>query len=178
MATNRNREHRSTRSGAKYPIDCSRIQPMLFDYVSRELGDRKSMLVREHLRHCADCRKEAVDLQQTLVLMKHNDPGDSAPSALTGKRRKRLLWLMQHPFISRCLGHPRLTAFFVTVIVLTIIFIYLLTVRYPDFIRSDLPRYPVQLERAVSPVDAIVEDVDLPPPTIDPTPLPDWPPTP
>lgn len=177
MATNRNREQGAKPSGAKHPIDCSRIQPMLFDYLAHELGERQSLLVREHLRHCGDCTEEAAALQQTLVLMQRHDPGVSAPSALTSKRRRRLLWLMQHPFVARCLGHPRLTAFVVSVVVLTAIFVYLLTVRYPDFIRHDLPRYPVQLEGAVRSFDTHSEASDQPP-VIDPPPLPDWPPMP
>lgn len=177
MAINRNPEKRSKQSGAKHPIDCLRIQPLLFDYLSHELGERESLCVREHLRHCVVCTAEAAELQQTFVMIKRNDPGILAPSALTGKRRRRLLWLMHHPFVSRCLGHPRLTAFVVAVVVLAVVFAYLLTVRYPDFIRRDLPRYPVQLEGVSRPIDAASEEVE-PPPLIDVLSLPDWPPMP
>jgi len=109
--------------------------------------------------------------------MRRNDPGVSAPSALTKKRRRRLLWLMQHPFVSRCLGHPRLTAFVVAVVVLTLVIVYLLTLRYPDFIRRDLPRYPVQLENVVRPVDGASEGIQYPP-LIDSSELLDWDPIP
>lgn len=177
MATKRNLERRSGQSSAKHPIDCSRIQPMLFDYLSHELGERKSMLVREHLRHCTDCSQEAVELQQTVLLMKNNDPGVSAPLALTRKRRRRLLWLMQHPFVARCLGHPRLTAFVLAIIVLTLVFAYLLTIRYPDFIWRDLPRYSVELEPRVCPSGGAPGET-VQPPRIDPPPLPEWPPIP
>ncbi len=126
---------------------------MLFEYMSHELGDPQSLLIREHLRHCEGCSEAAMKLQKTIDWMKRNDPAESMPTEISPKRRRRLIWLMEHPFVARCLKHYKRTSLVVAVIVMILVFLYLLTIQYPDFMKRELPRFPVRLNLVAPPPD-------------------------
>lgn len=170
MTVKSSRRKRTGRTGAKHPLDCSRIEPMLFDYFSRELGDRQSMLVREHVRQCRACSEAAASIQNMVAWMKENDPGRNAPTALTGRRRRWLLWLMEHPFVARCLLHSRMTALVVACVFVLLVLLVLLTLRPHDWIRRDLPRYPVRLEVVDPTAMPGTSRRDSDPPPLDPPP--------
>lgn len=148
MATERTRGRSPEKPNVEYPLDCGKICELLFEYMSHELGDSQSLLVREHLRHCETCSSTALKFQKTIDLMKRHDPAGSVPTAISPKRRRHLIWLMEHPFVAKCLKHYKMTSLVVAVIVLIVAFLYLLTVRYPDFMQRELPRYPVRLNVA------------------------------
>lgn len=84
------------------PVGCDQIQAVLIAYLARELGGSASVLVREHLRHCAACQAEAAEVARTLDLLKEGDPGLGAPSALSDRRRRRVLWAWAHPLLAWC----------------------------------------------------------------------------
>lgn len=87
------------KAGQNGKMSCSDIQAVLFDYMTRELGGARSVLVREHIRKCDSCRAAAADIRATLDLLKQaskSTEGD-LPSRLTRKRRKRIIRAMMHP---------------------------------------------------------------------------------
>ncbi len=164
MATERTRERSPEKPDVEYPLDCGKIREILFEYMSHELGDPQSLLVREHLRHCEACSDTAQKFQKTITLMRRHDPAESVVSAISPKRRRRLIWLMEHPFVAKCLKHYKVTSLVVALIVLVVVFLYLLSIRYPDFIQRELPRIPVRLN--------VTEPQQDPPPLQHPDPLP------
>jgi anti-sigma factor RsiW len=73
---------------------------VLFDYMSRELGQGRSDLVREHLRRCEECQRAAAEIQQTLDLLHEASVFDRRVSAhLTDRRRDRVWRAFVHPVI-------------------------------------------------------------------------------
>lgn len=173
MATERTQGRSPEKPSVEYPLDCGKIREMLFEYMSHELGNPQSLLVREHLRHCEACSGAAQKIQRTIDLMRRHDPGESVPSVISPKRRRRLIWMMEHPLVANCLKHYKVTSLVVAVIVLIVTFLYLLTVRYPDFMQRELPRFPVRL-KIVDPQSTLppLQQPD-PPPLDEPPQLPD-----
>ena len=89
------KQEKSSQNGK---MSCSDIQDVLFDYMTRELGDARSVLVREHVRKCESCRAAAADIQATLDLLKKaSESGGDMPDRLTRKHRKRMVRAMMHP---------------------------------------------------------------------------------
>lgn len=167
MATERTQGRSPEKSDVEYPINCGKIHEMLFEYMAHELGDPQSLLVREHLRHCEACSETAMKFKETIALMRRHDPAESVAAAISPKRRRRLIWLMEHPFVAKCLHHYKITSLVVALLVLILAFLYLLSVRYPDLMQRDLPRFPVRLK--------VAEPQPSPPPLqhLDPPPLDD-----
>lgn len=89
------------KGGQNGMMSCGDIQSVLFDYMTRELGTARSDLVREHIRKCESCRAAAADIQATLDLLKKASAstGETMPSRLSRKRRKRIIRAMMHPVL-------------------------------------------------------------------------------
>ena len=86
------------RNGETSVMKCDDIQSVLLAYMSRELGDAHTHLIREHLRKCPDCRAVAMEMQATIdVLRKGSEAPENMPSRLSGKRRRRLKRALLHP---------------------------------------------------------------------------------
>ncbi len=77
-------------------MNCEDIQEVLFDYMTRELGDSRSALVREHVRRCPDCSRAAAQIQETLTLLEDEKDGDM-PEQLSEKHRARIVRSILHP---------------------------------------------------------------------------------
>jgi predicted anti-sigma-YlaC factor YlaD len=99
------------------PLKCEDIQPVLFAYMSRELGDTQSVLVREHIRRCPVCSAEAAEIEETLALL-NDSAGISADSRLSDDRRKRILLAVFHPVINWIDLHHRLVSILLALLVL------------------------------------------------------------
>lgn len=112
---------RQGKSGAEHPIDCGKIRELLFAYMSHELGEGQSVLVHEHLRRCEACAGEALKIQRTLDLLKSHDPAESVAAEFSPKRRQRLIWLMAHPFMAKCIKHHRVTSFVLAAVFVAIV---------------------------------------------------------
>jgi hypothetical protein len=78
---NRNPKHGVGFEWGEKPLKCEEIQQVLFSYMSRELGETQSVLVREHIRKCAVCRAEAVEIEETLALLKQSDDPEISSDA-------------------------------------------------------------------------------------------------
>lgn len=117
------------------PVDCRQIQSVLFDYMARELGDGQSLLVREHLRHCDACRREAAAMQETVELLRAHDPGRLAAPRLSEGRRRRLLRALLHPVMDWIIVHHWLVAALAALLLLGgLLGLLALFGRQPDFV--------------------------------------------
>ncbi|NQT92529.1 MAG: zf-HC2 domain-containing protein [Lentisphaerae bacterium] len=111
-------------------VKCEDIQGVLFDYMSRELGEARSVLVREHLRKCEECQAAAKDVQTTLDLLHSLSRAEGdADSRLTDDRRRRVLRALTHPVIHWVERHHILVSFVATVLVLLVVLTVLRRVR-------------------------------------------------
>ncbi len=117
------------------PVDCRQIQAVLFDYMARELGDGQSLLVREHLRHCDVCRREAAAMQETLELLRSQDPARNAATHLSESRRRRLLRALLHPVMDWMVVHHWLVAVLAVILILgALLGLLAICGRQPEFV--------------------------------------------
>ena len=132
------------------PPLCARIRPLLLAYMSRELEDAPSALVREHLRNCRDCAAEAAEIMSTLDALRVSD---SAPGtdALTPRRRVRTLWLMERPLVAWFFLHRHVTGVICAVLVVSAVIIALFLIKHWDFTDKDPPRIEVNIISAPAP---------------------------
>ncbi len=102
-----NNDHREDPVRAeKKLVECEDIQPLLFDYMSRELGEGRAAIVREHLRQCRNCQVLAKDMQATIDLLHKTSKVEAgSPQHLTESRRKRIILAFTHPVISWIYKH-------------------------------------------------------------------------
>lgn len=104
-------------------MNCGDIQTALFDYMTHELGQAQSDLVREHLRKCPDCQAEAVRIRHTLELLKEASRSDSSvPKRLSDDRRARMLYAFMHPVLDWVYAHHILVSIIVTTVALLLLF--------------------------------------------------------
>ncbi len=105
-------------------LKCEDIQEVLLAYMSRELGDAQSILIREHIRKCDDCRSEAAEIETTLALLRRGS-GDFlvGEARLTDERRKRILRAVFHPVIDWVDMHHRLVSILLALVVLVLGFL-------------------------------------------------------
>jgi len=101
-------------------MDCKDIQPLLFEYMNRELGTGRSVVVREHLRKCEKCQAEAADMQATVELLRKSSGQDDGiiPRQLSDEHRKRISWSITHPVLDWIYAHHMLVSIVVTLMVL------------------------------------------------------------
>ena len=134
-------------------VRCEDIQELLFDYMSRELGQARSVLVREHLRKCEACTRQAAEIQSTLDLLSNASKEETnAPSKLTDERRKKLYWWYSHPIMLWIEQHHMIVSLIITILVLAIAGLILARTKgwkkeepgtvYPVFIGKRLPAMP------------------------------------
>ncbi len=117
------KEHESRTGGdaAEALLKCEDIQGVLFAYMSRELGDTQSAVVREHIRKCDGCRAEAAEIEATLALLHQDGEGKGVPHArLSDERRKRILRAVFHPVIDWVDVHHRAVSIVLAIIVLVV----------------------------------------------------------
>jgi hypothetical protein len=77
---------------------CGEIQEQLSSYMLRELGEKQSRLVHEHLRLCEACRKEAARIEKTAVLLQQHGAGATGVDpVLSEKRLERIRFAAMHP---------------------------------------------------------------------------------
>ena len=153
---------RPLNSGAEHPLDCAVIRELLFSYMAHELGDGQTVLVREHLRHCESCAEEALRIQKTIELVRGNDPADFVSDGFSAKRRRRLLWLMEHPFVAKCLKHYRVTSLILMGIALVFIFFMMMLVKIQE---NKIEALPSVRLITVEPGHSELPPIGLPDPT-------------
>ncbi|MFC1498606.1 anti-sigma factor family protein [Verrucomicrobiota bacterium] len=103
-------------------MKCEDIQEVLFDYMARELGDARSVLVREHMRKCEQCRSEAAEIQATIDLLRTDSKDDAGiPDHLSEERRARIIRALAHPVIHWIERHHILVSVIVTIMVIVVL---------------------------------------------------------
>ena len=79
-------------------VICEDIRQQLPAYMLRELGDKQSRLIHEHLRVCDPCRKEAAHFEKMQVLLRDQQHLDAdAAAVLSEKHMQRLRFTAMHP---------------------------------------------------------------------------------
>ncbi len=108
-----------------FPVKCDDIRPLLFDYMTHELGEAQSVLVGEHLRRCEICRTEAAEIQNTIATLQAHDPARRAAQHLSAGRHRRLMRAVMHPVADWMLEHHWLTALLTALLILGSILLFL-----------------------------------------------------
>ena len=117
---------------------CEDIQELLFDYMSRELGESRSALIREHLRKCPECQNVAAEIQTTLALLEGDSRETTNASArLSDERRKRLKWAVMHPILDWVYRQHMLVSLVVAIVVLAGTLVILATLKREPFLPVD-----------------------------------------
>lgn len=102
-------------------VPCEKIQEVLFDYMARELGDKQSWLVHEHLIHCAKCRREAAEIEETISFLRKDTSVNSAPDHLSNSVRRRLERIILHPVLDWVYVHRHLVAAVLAVLIIALL---------------------------------------------------------
>lgn len=132
-------------------MNCARIQEALFEYMTHELGGARSDLVREHLRKCPKCAREAAEIQATLDALRGAGPTrEPAPGKLSDKHRKRLIRACLHPALDWVYRHHAIVSFVVAVALIVVV---LLVLKGARIWREDMPESSYEV-RVVSPTNA------------------------
>jgi len=104
-------------SGPVLRMQCGEIEALLTDYMSRELGEPRALLVREHLRMCPRCQAAASGIAATLELLRRaSGEMKGAPERLSGERRRRVRRAYLHPVLEWFLRHHVLVSAIVALI--------------------------------------------------------------
>lgn len=90
-------------------VSCDGVQALLFDYMSRELGDKQSLLVREHLLRCESCRREAARMEKTVSMLR-GDRTVNPPEHLKSAARRRIERVFLHPVLDFIYVHRHVVA--------------------------------------------------------------------
>jgi predicted anti-sigma-YlaC factor YlaD len=100
-------------------MKCEDIQPLLFDYMSRELTGAREVIIREHLRKCKNCQAAARDIQATLdLLRKASSVEKQQVTHLSESRRKKIVRAFTHPIMSWVERHILLVSIIGAIIVI------------------------------------------------------------
>jgi len=106
-------------------LKCGDIEALLFAYMTHELGDVQSRVVREHLRGCAGCRRVAAEIQDTMDMLRAGDAVITTTPCLTEERRKRILRAVLHPVMDWIDRHHRLVSVLIALLTLAIVLLLL-----------------------------------------------------
>ncbi len=110
-------------------VSCRRIQAVLFDYLTREMGDARAMFVREHLIRCEHCRGAAARLERARDRLRAFDPGSQAPERLSANRKRRLDRALRHPFFEAICRHHTLVSLLAALLLIGAVIAWLLVRR-------------------------------------------------
>ncbi len=101
-------------------MKCADIQPLLTDYMMRELGESRSALVRAHIRNCEKCQVMAKEMAEALNLLR--DAGKVAlPDKLSDDHRARIRRAYTHPFMSWVETHHTLVSIIAGVVLVFVV---------------------------------------------------------
>lgn len=144
---------------AKFCSQCADIKANLSAYCSGELDPATKSKLDEHLAICENCRADLEEYKSVVnVLLANTDDAITAPKTISPKKRKRMLWLMEHRFFALCVTYHRITALVFSIVIVALILIALFA------IKIIVPR-----EKPVSaPVTIIMEDPSSELPELDP----------
>lgn len=127
------------RNEPEFDLDiCQNVQDLLFEYMSLELGDSRSALVREHLRLCPDCQAVAADIQSAFTALQADSGAEGIPDHLTEDRRKRLIWALMHPALDWIYRHHIAVSAAVMLLVLALIIVLLQIMPFEKWVQEEV----------------------------------------
>jgi hypothetical protein len=163
-------------------ISCEEIQEQLPAYMLRELGEKQSRLMHEHIRLCENCKREAAQFEKMAgVLQKPKDMPNEP--VLSEKHMARLRFSAMHPIFDWIYYQHRMVSAVCTCILLILIMVLLRNCalfKEPDFSGSipiwrmfrsgDLPRLVEEAARAKKEAEQAKQDENLTPPPLEESP--------
>lgn len=103
-------------------IPCEEIQGLLFDYMNRELGEKRSALIRQHLEKCPECQRTATEIQETMdVLEGASKDRAGVPERLSDDHRARIVFAFTHPVLDWVYHRHILVSAIITLTVLLLL---------------------------------------------------------
>lgn len=115
----------SDKPDRRHRVKCEVIQSMLLDYLNRELDPVRSDMVWKHLKKCAECEKEAKEMESTLaVLRKASRYPTDVPDHLSEKHRASIVRALTHPILHAMEKYHVVASLVVAVIVIMGIMAY------------------------------------------------------
>ncbi len=140
-------------------VACEEIRQQLPAYMLRELGDKQSRLLREHLRMCEACRKEAVLFEKMHKILSEQQPAAASCGAvLSEKRMRRLRFTAMHPLFDWIYyQHRAVSAVCAVLLVLLVIFFLRNTALFQEPTFED--RIPIWQMFRSGPLPELVDDV-------------------
>lgn len=153
------------------PSKCVKYKNMFAAYIDNELDDATKSDLLNHLNGCLDCRRELDTQKEMLSLLRGQDIIKANDLHISEKRRRNMMWLMGHPFLSFCYIHHKKISLFVSLSIIIIILLALLSIKLakrPDVITVDIvtteqigeKNLPELEEAPVLNVEAIKDFVD------------------
>ena len=110
----------------RHRVKCEIIQSLLLDYLNRELDAVRSDMVWKHLKKCAECDKEAKEMESTLaVLRRASQCPANAPEHLSEKHRASIMRALTHPVLHWMETYHVVASLVVAVLVIAGIILYL-----------------------------------------------------
>lgn len=139
----------STKNIEKKNDECVNIKSSISAYCAGEMSAEERISFEAHVSSCESCKSDLLEYKNVIeILLANTATALEAPQTISPKKRKRLLWLMQHPFFAFCLEHHRLTSFVISITTVILVLLALLTIKVI-----------VDLSKPVSaPVTIILED--------------------
>ena len=103
-------------------IKCDEIQAQLMAYLTREMGEGRLDLIREHLKKCPDCQAEAAQVRETLGFLHEASATEGAmPTRLSEERRALIARAYMHPVLDAVYRHHILVSVVTTILALILV---------------------------------------------------------
>lgn len=126
-------------------VPCEEIQALLMAYMTRELGEARSDLIREHIRKCPSCQAAAAEMQETMdSLQGAGRESEMFPQRLSDDRRARIAFSFMHPLLDWMYQHHILVSVLITLVTLLLVGVALVHIRILRRTSLD-PGVPVQI---------------------------------
>lgn len=116
----------SDKPDRRHRVKCEVIGSLLLDYLNRELDPVRSDMVWKHLKKCADCEREAKEMESTLALLRKASRSLSGvPDHLSEKHRASIVRALTHPILHAMETYHVMASLVVAVIIIAGIVVYL-----------------------------------------------------
>ena len=103
-------------------VKCEEVQAQLMTYLTREMGEGRLDLIREHLKKCPACHAEAAQLHETLGFLHDASKTESdIPTRLSAERRTLIARAYMHPILDGIYRHHIVVSIVVTLLALLVV---------------------------------------------------------
>lgn len=153
-----NKQQKSEKRGSSI-ISCEEIREQLPAYMLRELGEKQSRLMHEHIRLCEGCKQEAAQFEKMAGALQKQHPPEEP--VLSDKHLARIRFSAMHPIFDWIYYQHRFVSTicaFILIILVVVLLRNCALYKEPDFSGSipiwrmfrsgDLPRLVEEAARA------------------------------